>query len=82
VAVEGCAVGAFDGAEAGGDLGFAEGDVFAVLSAVGVFGEVLAVELDFSYVGFALEGVDGDGVDGGVGGVGVEDNLKVRVAGS
>src|SRR5580692_7359893 len=43
------------------------------LRAVGVFGEVLAVALGFAYVGFAVEGVNGNGLDGVVGGVGVED---------
>ena len=66
-------VGAFDGAQAGGDPGFAGGDGVAVLSAVGAFGEGLAVAFDFADVGFSFVGVGGDGVHGGVGGGGVED---------
>ena len=69
----GGAVGVFDGAQAGGDAGFAGGDVLAVLLAVGVVGEGGGVALDFADVGFAVGGVGGDGVDGDAGGVGVQD---------
>src|SRR5512146_2776206 len=62
-----------DGAEAGGDAGFAVGDGLAVAAAVGAFGQVLGVELDFAEVGFAFLGVGGDGVEGGVRGGGVQD---------
>ena len=75
-------VGTFDGAQAGGDAGFAVGDGLAVASAVGAFGQVLAVELDFAEVGFAFVGVGGDGVDGDVRGGGVQDEgdgLALRV---
>jgi hypothetical protein len=67
------AVGAFDGAEAGGYAGFAGGDGLAVLPAVGALGEGLAEALDFADVGFSFAGVGGDGVHGDVGGGGVED---------
>ena len=67
------AVGAFDGAQAGGYPGFADGDGLAVLPAVGAFGQGLAVALDFADVGFSFVGVGGDGEHGGVGGGGVED---------
>src|SRR5689334_15665297 len=66
-------VGLFDGAEASGNAGFAVGDSLAVTAAVGAFGQVLGVELDFAEVGFAFLGVGGDGVDGDVRGGGVHD---------
>jgi len=62
-----------DGAEAGGDAGYAVGDGLAVAAAVGALGQVLGVELDFAKVGFAFLGVGGDDVDGGVRGGGVQD---------
>jgi hypothetical protein len=62
-----------DGAEAGGYPGFADGYGLAVAAAVGVFGEGLAVALDFADVGFAFVGVGGDGEHDGVGRGGVED---------
>ena len=73
VVFDSCAVGVLDGAQAGGYPGFAGGDGLAVAAAVGVFGEGLAVELDFANMGFAFVGVGGDGEDGGAGGGGVED---------
>ena len=73
VALDGHAVGVLDGAQAGGYPGFAGGDGLAVAAAVGVFGEGLAVALDFADVGFAFVGVGGDGEHDGVGRGGVED---------
>ena len=67
------AVGLLDGAQAGGDAGFAGGDGLAVAAAVGVFGQGLAVAFDFADVGFAFVGVGGDGEQGDVGGGGVQD---------
>jgi len=55
----------------------------AVLSAVGTFGEGLAVAFDFADVGFAFVGVGGDGEHDGVGRGGIEnkgDDLAVGVA--
>ena len=83
VAFDGDAVGAFDGAQAGGDAGFAGGDGLAVAAAVGAFGQGLAVAFDFADVGFAFVGVGGDGEQGDVGGGGVQDEadgLAVGVA--
>ena len=74
-------VGVLDGAEAGGDAGFAGGDGLAVAAAVGVFGQGLGVALDFADVGFAFVGVGSDGVDGGAGGGGVQDEGDVWVSG-
>ena len=48
VALECCAVGLLDGAQTAGYAGFAGGDSLAVLSAVGAFGQVLGVPLDFT----------------------------------
>jgi hypothetical protein len=79
--LDGGLVGLFDGAEAGGDAGFAVGDGLAVLAAVGALGQVLGVELDFAEVGFALVGVGSDGVDGGVRGGGVQDEGDGLAAG-
>src|ERR1022692_2933968 len=73
VAFEGGAVGVLDGAQAGGDAGFAGGDGLAVAAAVGAFGQAVADVLDFADVGFAFVGVRGDGEQGGVGGGGVQD---------
>ena len=69
----GGAVGLLDGAQAGGDAGFAGGDGLAVASAVGAFGQVLAGAFDFAEVGFAFVGVPGDREQGDVRGGGVED---------
>ena len=83
VALDGRAVGVLDGAQPGGDPGFAGGDGLAVASAVGAFGQALAELLDLADVGLALVGVRGDGEDGGVGGGGVQDEadrLAVGVA--
>ena len=66
VALDGDAVGAFDGSEPSGDSGFAGGDGLAVAAAVGAFGEGFAVALDFADVGFAFVGVGGDGEQDGV----------------
>ena len=79
VAFDGRAAGSFDGAEPGGDAGFAGGDGFAVAAAVGAFGQALAELLDFADVGLSLVGVGGDGEDGGVGGADVQDQAD-RVA--
>jgi len=71
-----------DGAEAGGDAGFAVGDGLAVAAAVGAFGQFLGVELDFAEVCFAFLGVGGDRVHGDVRGGGVQhegDGLAFRV---
>ena len=73
VVVDGRAVGLFDGAQAGGDAGFAGGDGLAVAAAVGAFGQVLGVSLDFVEVGFAFVGVPGDREQGDVRGGGIED---------
>lgn len=73
VAFHGTTVGAFDGAEAFGDAGFAGGDGFAVAAAPGAFGEGLAVAFDFADVGFAFTGVGGDGEQDGAGGGLVQD---------
>ena len=73
VALDGYAVGVFDSAQAGGDSGFAGGDGLAVAAAVGVFGQGLAVALDFTDVGFAFVGVGGDGEHYGAGGGSVQD---------
>ena len=69
----GGAVGLLDGAQAGGDAGFAGGDSLAVAAAVGAFGQVLGVPLDFAEVGFAFVGVPGDREQGDVGGGGIQD---------
>ena len=66
-------IGMLDGAQTGSYPGLAGGDGLAVEAAVGVFGEGLAVALDFADVGFAFVGVGGDGEDDGAGGGGVED---------
>ena len=63
ITFDGRAVGVLDGAQAGGDAGLAGGDGLAVASAVGVFGQGLAVALDFADVGFSFVGVGGDGED-------------------
>src|SRR5689334_1542602 len=81
VAFDGGLVGVFDGAEAGGDAGFAVGDGLAVAAAVGAFGQVLGVELDFAEVGFAFLGVGGEGVHGDVRGGGVQDQGDGLAAG-
>jgi hypothetical protein len=73
IAFNGRAVGVLDGAEAGGDSGFAGGDSLAVALSVGVFGEGLGVALDFADVRFAFVGVGGDGEHDGIGRGGVED---------
>lgn len=54
-------MGAFDGAEALGDAGFAGGDGLAVTASPGAFGESLAVAFDLANVGLAFTGVGGDG---------------------
>ncbi len=79
------AVGALDGAEAGGYPGLAGGDGLAVAAAVGAFGQALAELLDFADVGFSFVGVRGDGEDGDVRSGGVEDEgdgLAFEVAAS
>jgi hypothetical protein len=63
----------FDGAQPDDNAGLAGSDGLAVAAAVGVFGQGLAVGLDFADVGFAFVGVGGDGEDDGVGRGGVED---------
>ena len=62
-----------DGTQPGGYPHPASGDSLAVLSAVGAYGEGLAVALDFADVGFAFVGVGGDGDDDAVGRGGVKD---------
>jgi hypothetical protein len=57
-------VGVLDGAQPGGDAGFAGGDGLAVASTVGVFRQAGAEQLDFADVGFAFFGVRGDGEEG------------------
>jgi hypothetical protein len=52
-------VGVLDGAQLGGDPGFAGGDGPAVSPAVGPFGPVSAGPLDLADVGFAFAGVRG-----------------------
>ena len=81
VAFDGHAVGAFDGAQAGSDSGFAGGDGLAVASAVGAFGQALAELLDLADVGLAFVGVGGDGEHGGAGGGGVQDEADGVVLG-
>jgi hypothetical protein len=73
VALDSDPVGALDGSEPVSDPCLAGGDGLAVASAVGAFGQAFAVPRDFADVGFALVGVSGDGEQGGVGGVGVQD---------
>ena len=73
VVFDGCPAGMFDGAQAGGDAGFAGGDGLTVAAAVGVFGQGLGVALDFANMGFAFFGV-GDGEHDGVGRGGI--NLR------
>ncbi len=73
VALECCAVGLLDGAQTVGNAGFPGSDGLAVAAAVGAFGQVLGVPLDFAEVGFALVGVRGEGEEGGAGGGGVQD---------
>jgi hypothetical protein len=60
-ALDGHAVGLFDGAQPGGDSGLAGGDGLAVAAAVGAFGQALAELLDLAEVGFSFVGVGGDG---------------------
>src|SRR5580704_17260887 len=67
------AVGLLDGSQAGSDAGFAGGDGLAIAAAVGAFGQVLGVPLDFVEVGFAFVGVPGDREQGDVRGGGIED---------
>src|SRR5208282_2419808 len=67
------AVGLLDGAQAGGDAGFAGGDGLPVAAAVGAFGQVVGVSLDFAEVGFAFVGVPGDREQGDVRGGGRAD---------
>ena len=81
VAFDGGAVGAFDGAEAGGDACFAGGDGLAVAAAVGAFGEGLAVAFDFADVGFAFVGVGGNGEQGDAGGGFVQDEADGAAVG-
>ena len=69
----GGAVGVLDGAQPGGDPGFAGGDGLAVAPAVGVFGQAAAGPLDLADVGLALVGVGGDGEQGDGGGGVVQD---------
>jgi len=68
------AVGVFDGAQPGRDVGLAGGDGLAVAPTVGTFGQVLAGSLDLTDVGFSVVGVGGDGEHGDVGGGGVQDD--------
>jgi hypothetical protein len=68
VEVDGGAVRALDGAQARGDAGFAGGDDLAVAPAIGACEQGLAVPLDFTGAGLAVDGVGGDGVDGHAGG--------------
>ena len=72
-AVDGCAVGLFDGSQSGGDPGLAGGDGVAVAAAVGAFGQAAAGPLDLADVGFPFVGMGGDGEQGDVGGGVVED---------
>jgi hypothetical protein len=65
----------------GGNSGFAGGDDFTVLPAVGALGQSLAEELDFTDVGFAVVGVGGDGVHRDVGGGGIQDEADRAVVG-
>jgi WD domain, G-beta repeat len=77
-----CVVGVFDGAQPGGDPGFAGGDGLAVASAVGAYGQAGAEPLDLADVGFALVGVRGQGEHGDAGRGGVQDqgdHLSLRV---
>ena len=76
-------VGVFDGAETGGDAGFAGGDGLAVSAAVGALGQAATGAFDLADVGFAFVGMGGDGEEGDVGGGGVQDQtdgLGVGVA--
>jgi len=57
IAVDRRPVGLFHGSQPGGDPGFAGGDGLAVAPAVGAFGQVLTVLLDFADVGFTIAGV-------------------------
>ena len=75
-ALDGDAVGLFDGAQAGGYPGFAGGDGLAVAAAVGAFGQGLAVAFDFADVGFAFAGVGGHGEQGDAGGGFVQDEAS------
>src|SRR5271156_2717707 len=74
-------VGAFDGAEAGGDAGFAGGNGLAVAAAVGAFGQGLAVAFDFADVGFTFVGVGSHGEQGDAGGSLVQDQADGPAAG-
>jgi len=66
-------VGVLDGAQPGGDAGFAGGDGLAVAPAVGAVGPVGTGPLDLAGVGFALAGVRGGGEHGDAGRGGVQD---------
>src|SRR6266487_1673365 len=65
--------GVLDGAQPGGDAGFAGGDGLAVAPAVGPFGPVGAAPFDLAGVGFALAGVRGEREHGDARGGGVQD---------
>jgi hypothetical protein len=62
-----------DGAQPGGDAGFASGDGLAVTAAVGAVGPVGTGPLDLPAVGLAVVGVRGDGEHGDAGRGGVQD---------
>lgn len=72
-AFDGYAVGMLDIPESVRYSCLADGDGLAVAAAIGVFGERLAVALDFADVGFAVIGVGCDGEHDGVGRGGIED---------
>ena len=83
VALDGRAVGVFDGPQAGGDPGLAGSDGVAVLPTVGPFRQGLAKSFYFADVGFAFGGVRSDGEHDGIRRGRVEDKadrLAFRVA--
>ena len=61
-----------DGAETGSDPRLVDGDRLAIATAVRVFGQGLAVALDFADVGFVFVGVGGDREHDGVGRGGID----------
>src|SRR5689334_2988969 len=65
--------GVLDGAQPGGDPGFAGGDGLAVAPAVGPLGPVGTGPLDLAGVGFALAGVRGESKHGDARGGGIHD---------
>ena len=66
-------VSVLDGAEPGGDAGFAGGDGLAVAPAVGAVGQAGAGSFDFADVGLAFVGVRGEGEHRDARGGGVQD---------